>query len=143
MYLLWISLVIFQSFPFLFYRYEGKFSVQLDAIGYTFLPGHRLSVTVCPNYWPFIGMPRKCSKIKIEGACLRIPFLDASDAKNLTDNSLFENPRHGPSVGKEWLRHPAYSRWPHTTRIHDHWAERYFISSSLLIRFEIAENSKG
>ena len=133
MYLLWISLVIFQSFPFLFYRYEGKFSVQLDAIGYTFLPGHRLSVTVCPNYWPFIGMPRKCSKIKIEGACLRIPFLDASDAKSLTDNSLFQTPRHGPSVGKEWLRQPAYSRWPHTTIVHNYLLGRtlfYFIMNN-------------
>ena len=93
------------------WRYEGKFTIQLDAIGYTMQPGHKLCLTVCSNYWPYVPTPRLPTRIQIASPSISIPILKRPGDLILSpENSIFASPRHGPAVEKECFRTPSYTR---------------------------------
>ena len=86
-------------------RYEA--SIQIDAIGYKFLQGHRLALNVSCSYWPMIWTPRRCSNISLRQAHLSLPIIRNLDTP---DTSLYLEPKLGPQLEVEQLKPPSYER---------------------------------
>ena len=54
-------------------RYDA--SVEIDAIGYRMLQGHRIVLNVSCSYWPMIWTPRRCTNISFRKAHLSLPII--------------------------------------------------------------------
>ena len=54
-------------------RYDA--SVEIDAIGYRMLQGHRIVLNISCSYWPMIWTPRRCTNISFRKAHLSLPII--------------------------------------------------------------------
>ena len=92
---------------FAFFSYELSF--QLDAIGYRFLAGHRISISVSPSYWPAVWTPRKPTTIEISSGRLTIPILDLESENSKPDIS--KTPVFGPALKTKTFKDPFFKRY--------------------------------
>ena len=70
----WIWPKLWKHFSFYnVIRYDA--SVEIDAIGYRMLQGHRIVLNISCSYWPMIWTPRRCTNISFRKAHLSLPII--------------------------------------------------------------------
>ena len=83
--------------------------IQLDAIGYKYLHGHKLVLNIACAYWPMIWTPRRCTNLSLRGGCLSLPILQ--DVSKYSDEGcLYHKPQYGPPLDVEQIQPDFYGR---------------------------------
>lgn len=77
-------------------RYPVKF--RLDSVGYTFLRGHRLALSLSPAYWPYIWPSRSDPGAEVSSVRISLPLVGASAKEQ--GEWLLKDPKLGPRMGK-------------------------------------------
>lgn len=84
-------------------------TIQLDALGYRMLHGHKIVMHVTCSYWPMIWTPRRCTNMAIRAAHLSLPILE--NLGSCTDRSILcTKPHLGPPLKVDQLLEPSYNR---------------------------------
>ena len=83
--------------------------IQLDALGYEMLQGHKIVLHICCSYWPMIWTPRRETSLRIRGAHLSLPILQ--DLPEASPDILCSEPYFGPALDVEEIEKSSYSRW--------------------------------
>lgn len=81
--------------------------IQLDAIGYKMLHGHKLVINLTCAYWPMIWTPRRCTNMSLRNGHLSLPIVQNL---NIASQPFNEEPKYGPSLEIEQKEQSSYER---------------------------------
>ena len=84
-------------------------TIQLDALGYQMLQGHKMVIHICDSYWPMIWTPRRKTCISIRSAHLSLPIVQNLENCNASD-TLLPKPFLGPALDVDHLQESLYKR---------------------------------
>ena len=89
-------------------------SITLDAIGYEVQPGHKISISITPTYFPLIWTSRTNTSVSIRKGTLTIPTLPENASSYVISEDqpqcIFKKPLYGLPMNTILLKEPKYRR---------------------------------
>ena len=89
-------------------------SITLDAIGYQIQPGHKISISVTPTYFPLIWTSRSNTSVSIRKGTLTIPILSEKlsgyEIAEGSPQAIFKEPLYGLPMNTIVTKEPTYRR---------------------------------